>query len=93
MTTGIACPSCGSTDSSVTDSRPRVGLIYRRRKCDRCEHRFATKERAEENSDPDHNLVEALRDMLPAPHPNWEDGYDDEALARRMIAIVRAYKP
>lgn len=46
-TTGIACPDCGTTANTVTDSRARAlhSYIRRRRKCLGCSKRFSTHER------------------------------------------------
>jgi transcriptional regulator NrdR family protein len=41
----IRCPSCGSSKTEVTNSRPAIGSIRRRRQC-ACGVRFTTKERA-----------------------------------------------
>lgn len=43
--TGIACPTCGSTQTGVLDSRASLGndTIRRRRKCE-ADHRFTTYE-------------------------------------------------
>ena len=48
-TTGPArmrCPTCHSSDSKVLDTRitKEGDAIRRRRKCDRCDHRFTTRE-------------------------------------------------
>ena len=45
----MKCPSCGSFDSKVTDSRPVEdgGSIRRRRECLQCGRRFTTYERIE----------------------------------------------
>lgn len=41
----VPCPNCGSTNSSVTDSRPVPDGRYRRRRCcGNCELRFTTYE-------------------------------------------------
>ena len=46
--TGLLCPECGSAKQRVLESRPSVcGLgIRRRRKCQSCDCRFTTLERA-----------------------------------------------
>jgi transcriptional repressor NrdR len=41
------CPFCGSPDTKVTDSRPDIDGIRRRRECLACEQRFTTVERVE----------------------------------------------
>jgi transcriptional repressor NrdR len=45
----MRCPSCGSPDTRVIDSREAEdgASIRRRRACDRCEERFTTFERSE----------------------------------------------
>ena len=45
----MKCPSCGSFDSKVTDSRPVEdgGSIRRRRECLQCGRRFTTYEKVE----------------------------------------------
>lgn len=43
----MRCPKCGSTESSVIDSRAATDEIRRRRECDSCQHRFTTFERLE----------------------------------------------
>lgn len=40
----MKCEMCGHDHSGVTDSRPFVGGIRRRRQCERCGHRWTTKE-------------------------------------------------
>ena len=40
LNNGITCPECGER-TEVTDSRPKPGGIYRRRKCPQ-DHRFTT---------------------------------------------------
>lgn len=44
----MRCPSCGSFDSKVLDSRPGEDSIRRRRECQNCQRRFTTYERLEE---------------------------------------------
>jgi transcriptional regulator NrdR family protein len=48
----LTCPSCGSSDITVADSRPaRLGdipTIRRRRKCRACDHRSTTYELGQE---------------------------------------------
>lgn len=39
---GIKCPECGSSASSVVDSREIVGGIRRRRSCENCGGRYST---------------------------------------------------
>lgn len=41
------CPFCGNPDSKVTDSRPELDGIRRRRECLGCGQRFSTLERVE----------------------------------------------
>ena len=41
---GLCCEHCGSSDISVTDSRPSRGTVRRRRRCNHCGHRFTTYE-------------------------------------------------
>jgi transcriptional repressor NrdR len=41
----MQCPICQSDDHKVTDSRPRLGEIRRRRECQACGERFTTSER------------------------------------------------
>ena len=45
----MLCPSCGTGDSHVVDSRPAEAgqSIRRRRQCEACGHRFTTYERLE----------------------------------------------
>jgi transcriptional repressor NrdR len=45
----VRCPTCGTADSRVIDSRPadQGSSIRRRRECPNCGHRFTTYERAE----------------------------------------------
>lgn len=43
----MRCPSCGSTDSKVTDSREIGDAIRRRRECVLCSERFTTFERVD----------------------------------------------
>jgi transcriptional repressor NrdR len=43
----MKCPKCGSTRSSVVDSRGDPTAIRRRRECQECEFRFTTYERIE----------------------------------------------
>jgi len=38
------CPECNNTKTKVTDSRPMLDGVYRRRFCMKCEHQFYTKE-------------------------------------------------
>ena len=48
----MRCPKCGTTKSSVIDSRQAEegNTIRRRRECDECQHRFTTYERVEERT-------------------------------------------
>ena len=50
----MLCPECGSTESTVTDSRPRgvdkIPYIYRRRRCLDCKYKFTTHEIVKEPS-------------------------------------------
>ena len=41
---GVCCPTCGSTESSVKDSRGILGAVRRRRRCETCGERFTTYE-------------------------------------------------
>lgn len=45
----MRCPTCGTADTRVIDSRPadQGSSIRRRRECPNCGHRFTTYERAE----------------------------------------------
>jgi transcriptional repressor NrdR len=43
----LKCPKCGSSRSSVVDSRGDPSAIRRRRECQECEFRFTTFERIE----------------------------------------------
>jgi transcriptional repressor NrdR len=45
----VQCPHCKATDSRVIDSRAASNgqVIWRRRECDGCKHRFTTYERVE----------------------------------------------
>ena len=45
----MRCPSCGDPDTRVVDSREAEDgqSIRRRRACDKCDHRFTTRERSE----------------------------------------------
>ena len=38
------CPHCQHAHTSVVDTRPDAGHIRRRRVCERCGHRFTTRE-------------------------------------------------
>jgi transcriptional regulator NrdR family protein len=41
----MRCPVCACEDTSVFNSRPQPqGVIYRRRRCESCTHRFTTVE-------------------------------------------------
>lgn len=42
---GVQCPDCGSTDTSVINTRPTMKSIRRRRECNACGSRFTTYER------------------------------------------------
>jgi len=42
----VQCPFCGSTDSSVTETRDSPDGLRRRRTCASCKRRFTTYERA-----------------------------------------------
>jgi transcriptional repressor NrdR len=42
----VQCPFCGSTDSSVTETRDSPEGLRRRRTCAQCKRRFTTYERA-----------------------------------------------
>jgi len=44
MNEGLVCRKCGAADSGVTDSRPTLGGIRRRRECSVCGDRFSTLE-------------------------------------------------
>jgi len=44
----MKCPKCGSEESSVLDSRPKIDAIRRRRECENCGYRFTTFERIEQ---------------------------------------------
>lgn len=41
---GVPCPACGWHESTVTDSRPNVASVRRRRRCVACEHVYGTVE-------------------------------------------------
>lgn len=45
----MKCPFCGHTDTLVVDSRigEEGGVVRRRRRCEKCDRRFTTYERAE----------------------------------------------
>ena len=43
----MQCPYCGSTQHRVVDSREAADAIRRRRRCESCDQRFTTYERAE----------------------------------------------
>lgn len=45
----MRCPICLALDADVKDSRPRddVRIIFRKRQCRQCAHRFNTYERTE----------------------------------------------
>ncbi|MEO1008607.1 MAG: transcriptional regulator NrdR [Planctomycetota bacterium] len=60
----MICPYCGGNDDRVIDSRPAEGgrVIRRRRVCDRCDKRFTTYERVEQQ-----RLVVVKRDGTRAP--------------------------
>ena len=43
----MRCPKCSSSETAVTDSREKKragGIVYRRRRCKKCYHRFSTYE-------------------------------------------------
>lgn len=40
----MRCPKCGAADVYVVDSRDKGEYIRRRRKCERCGHRWYTRE-------------------------------------------------
>lgn len=40
----MICPKCGSGELSIVDTRPRRGIVRRRRRCIWCDHRFTTVE-------------------------------------------------
>jgi len=46
----MQCPTCGTDDTRVIDSRPAEGgtAIRRRRECEECQHRFTTYERRDQ---------------------------------------------
>ena len=41
----MKCPECQISSTSVYDSRPEGEVVYRRRKCNRCGHKWRTVER------------------------------------------------
>lgn len=41
----MRCPECNISSTSVYDSRPEGDIVYRRRKCLRCGHKWRTVER------------------------------------------------
>ena len=41
---GILCPNCNGAHHDVTDSRPAVGYLRRRRRCKTCRKNFTTHE-------------------------------------------------
>jgi len=72
---GIPCPVCSNTQSSVVRTGPHQGYIGRRRQCDGCGHRFTTSERIP-GSRPLHmegggicvgDLVQAVRFAISTP--------------------------
>jgi len=58
------CSECNS-DSDVTDSRPREsGMVYRRRKCVKCEHRWSTMEVSMAQFEAFNDLDEAKAEVI-----------------------------
>ena len=50
------CPKCGSSQIAVVDSRPRAGIVWRRRKCLECDGKYTTYEVSSDTYD---SLMEA----------------------------------
>ena len=40
----MTCPKCGAGDLVIVETRPRHGIVRRRRRCIWCDHRFTTVE-------------------------------------------------
>lgn len=45
-TVGLECPSCGCHHFETVETRPRPGMILRRRACRHCGRRVTTREKA-----------------------------------------------
>ena len=78
----MKCPSCGSADTKVVDSRPTEdgASIRRRRKCLNCEYRFTTYERLGENP------------LIVVKSDGSSEAYDSEKLFRGLL-IACAKRP
>jgi transcriptional repressor NrdR len=76
----VQCPFCGSTDSSVTETRDSPEGLRRRRTCAQCKRRFTTYERALEPG-----LKVAKRD-------GSTEAFDGEKL-HAALARVCAHRP
>jgi DNA-directed RNA polymerase subunit RPC12/RpoP len=42
---GLECPTCGCRHFETVETRPRPGIILRRKQCRHCGHRVTTRER------------------------------------------------
>ena len=73
------CPACGPSKADVADTRPRNGIIHRRRVCRSCSHRWSTVEVPTENFK---SLARALRQALAA-----------QSAASDVAAILSALMP
>lgn len=70
----MKCPSCGSPDSKVLDSRATDEVVRRRRQCLSCEARFTTYERLQPGgpvSADQYVTWEQLRQVLEARDMEW----------------------
>ena len=75
----MRCPSCGSLDTQVKDSRPTDdrGAIRRRRFCPNCAARFTTFERVQ------------LRELTVMKKNNQREPFDRDKLARSIYVALR----
>jgi len=77
MVGGPQCPSCGDSHTDVYDSRRAPGTILRRRKCQKCAHRFPTWETMEDPQQAGH-LVRMMEGL----------GHKIDALAKASQVVV-----
>ena len=75
----MRCPSCGSLDTQVKDSRPTEdsSVIRRRRVCLTCNFRFTTFERVQ------------LRELVVIKRNGRRDPFDRDKLARSVEIALR----
>jgi transcriptional regulator NrdR family protein len=87
---GIRCPNCGSDDYKTVDSRPSVGSIRRRLRCQACGEKVTTYERIETDEPPvvTHELAPEVMALIDAA----VERAADRAIKRysHMTAMVRA---